>query len=695
MSHLRTILLATVLLTCLAAPPAQAAPEQVSIIMDDDQLLYRGDRTATRTLVTARSLGAEAVRVTVLWRVVGEGARLSNKEIERLKTDALRDKARAQRKRFKPADPRTYPTRNWDRYDTVVKEAQKLGMRVYFTITGPGPSYAHRIAPPSQRANAGTYRPYPSRFRAFVQAVGTRYNGRYRDENGIRGALPRVSLWSIWNEPNQPGWLSPQWESVDGQVVPTSPAIFRELYFAGRQGLQLSGHGGDAILLGETAPLGSPKRGPRNGIRPVPFLRELVCVAPNGAQYAGPDAAAAQVRPVRALRAAEGDGATRTIRTRRRARRRSGRACPTTSRSRTSPRSASLLDTLAAQSGGKIPAGLPILLTEFGYESNPPDPRNGIPLLRQAQFNQLAEFLAYNNPRVTATTQFLIRDAAPLTRSPTTGKAHAKGSRAVLVHVPVGPLQPEGPREAGRVRLHVPARDLQPGRPGHDRLLGAAALPPQRRRPHRRRRGLLAPDAQQQAVRPGRLDAGGRAEPDVLPRLLRGLVPDAGTRRRVLRGLPRPGEGQDHPPVADAQGLSATRATRFGGRARRPAALDLRDEPCGLALVELAAALERLVAQRVAAAVDDRQQLAARRLVRERLWVRLDVGAQDVRGRARRRARSASLCARRAKRSRRFGCASQTICVACHRSLTRLRHACRFSGVGSSCATRIALRPRR
>ena len=38
-----------------------------------------------------------------------------------------------------------------------------------------------------------------------------------------------------------------------------------------------------------------------------------------------------------------------------------------------------LLDTLAAQSGGKIAADLPIFLTEFGYESEP-DPRNGIPL---------------------------------------------------------------------------------------------------------------------------------------------------------------------------------------------------------------------------------------------------------------------------------------------------------------------------
>ena len=214
MTTFRRLLLATLLLTCLAAPAAQAAPDQASIIMDDDQLLYRGDRTASRTLVTARSLGAEAVRVTVLWRVVGEGARLSNREIERLKTDKLRDQARAQRKRFKPADPRTYPTRNWDRYDNLVKTAS--------AARDAGVLHDHRARARAtrtgsrRRASAPTpARTSPTRraFAASSQAVGKRYSGTYRDENGIRKTLPRVSLWSLWNEPNQPGWLSPQWEN--------------------------------------------------------------------------------------------------------------------------------------------------------------------------------------------------------------------------------------------------------------------------------------------------------------------------------------------------------------------------------------------------------------------------------------------------------------------------------------------------
>jgi hypothetical protein len=424
---LRRLCMFTVLLGCLCAPAARASDDQASIMMDDDQLLYRNNVTQTRTLVTMRSMGVDAVRATVLWRNVAQGAALSNKEIERIKGATNRDKARAQRARFKPADPRTYPTRNWDRYDNLVKEATRLGMRVYFTVTGPGPNYAHHIAPPAQRANAGTYRPYPSRYRSFVQAVGLRYSGTYKDENAIRKVLPRVSLWSLWNEPNQAGWLSPQWEKVDGVTTPVAPMLYRELYQAGVEGLERSGHGSDPILLGETAPLGSDKTGPTNGLRPVPFLREMLCLKPDGTPYEGADAARRRCQDFVKNPTLKATGFAHHPYTK--------KAAPTIAPKNPDEITIAnigtlgpLLDTLSAQSGGKIAAGLPIFLTEFGYESVP-DPRNGLPLMRQAQFNQLAEFLAYNDPRVAATTQFLLRDAPPLKRSPVTGKAYKVGSR--------------------------------------------------------------------------------------------------------------------------------------------------------------------------------------------------------------------------------------------------------------------------
>ncbi len=427
MSLQRLAIVAALLAGLFGPAAAQASDQQASIMMDDDQLLYRDNVTQTRTLVTMQSMGVDAVRATVLWRNVAEGADPTNAEIKRLKGKKARDKARAQRKRFRSNNPRTYPTRNWDRYDNLVKEAAKLGMRVYFTITGPGPHYAHQRAPKSQRRNAGTYRPKPSQFRKFAEAVGKRYSGTYRDENAIRKPLPRVSLWSLWNEPNQAGWLSPQWEKVKGKNVPVAPVLYRELHQAGVAGLEKSGHGRDAILLGELAPMGSTSTGPRNGLRPVPFLREMLCLAPNGTPYTGDDAARRNCddfvkNPTLKATAFAHHPYPK-------------KAAPTIA-----PKSPDeitmgnigslgpLLDALAIQSGGKIAGGLPIFLTEFGYETKP-DPRNGISFDRQAEFSQLAEFMAYQDPRVGATTQFLLRDAAPLTRSPVTRKKYRKGSR--------------------------------------------------------------------------------------------------------------------------------------------------------------------------------------------------------------------------------------------------------------------------
>ena len=417
--RLRTIALAALILMTLSVPAAQASPDQVSVMMDDDQLLYRDDKVRGRTLVQMKALGVDVVRATVLWKTLAEGAALTNKEIGRLKGSKAKRRARAQRSRFKAKDPRTYPTRNWDRYDNLVKDAAKFGMRVYFTITGPGPAYAHSKAPASQRSNAGTYKPIPARFGDFVEAVGRRYSGTTRDENASKRALPRVSLWSIWNEPNQPGWLTPQFEKRDGQVVPAAPSLYRKLYHAGVQGLERTGHNLDAdgIFIGETAPLGSDQQGPRNGMRPVPFLRELLCLKADGTSYDGADAARRDCEdfatggPLKATAFAHHSYTKKIAPTK-------APASPDEITIANIGALGPLLDAMSEQSGGKIPSGMPVLLTEFGYESNPPDPRNGISYAKQAQFNQLAEFLAYNDPRVQATTHFLLRDVAPLKRYP-------------------------------------------------------------------------------------------------------------------------------------------------------------------------------------------------------------------------------------------------------------------------------------
>jgi hypothetical protein len=409
---LRRLLLATLLIALCWPTTAPASTTQESIMMDDDLLLYRGDHARARAITHMRQFGVDSIRVTVLWNYIAQGAKMTNAEIRQLKSPAARKRARKQRKQFKPENPRTYPRRNWDPWDNLLKEAAKLKMRVHFTVTGPGPTFTHRKAPRSQRANKYSYKPVASRFRAFVKAVGKRYSGTYKDENAIKQPLPRVSRWSLWNEPNQSGWLSPQWEKRGGKWVAASPALYRSLYRSGVEGLTATGHGGDTIYIGETAPLGTSKRGYRNAIRPTPFLRELVCLNPAGVPYTGTAASRRSCGnfskgPLKAT------GFAHHAYTKKRA--------PTVKVAHPEELTMAnlstwgpLLDKLSSQSGGKIPKGLPITVTEFGYETKPPDVRNGISQAKQAQYNQLGDFLAYANPRVTGITQFLLRDVGPL-----------------------------------------------------------------------------------------------------------------------------------------------------------------------------------------------------------------------------------------------------------------------------------------
>ncbi|MDQ3676236.1 MAG: hypothetical protein M3401_05440 [Actinomycetota bacterium] len=399
----------------LLAPAAQASQNQSSIMMDDDLLVYRGHVAAQKTMTQMKSLGVDTIRVTVLWSVVAERARFTPAEIKKLKGKKARRAAKLQTKRFRGSSPKTYPQTNWDRYDELVRIARTVGLRVYFNVTGPGPTkWAHKKPPKSQRKLSKTYKPKPVYFKQFVTALGKRYSGSYRDENQGKGVLPRVSVWSLWNEPNQAGWLSPQWEKVGSKRVLVSPMLFRKLHQSGYAGLAKSGHGvgSDTILLAETAPLGSGKTTAKSPPLPTVFLRELACVKPNGSKYTGSAAKARGCNKFGPKLQANGYAHhpyTKNV--------------PTTTQPPAGgltmaniSQLGTLLDDLSAKTGGKIPADLPLWMTEFGFETNPPDPFNGVTLAEQAKYNQLGEFLAYANPRIASQAQFLLRDVLPVAK---------------------------------------------------------------------------------------------------------------------------------------------------------------------------------------------------------------------------------------------------------------------------------------
>ena len=399
----RSIVLALVLGALLAPAAAQANQSQMSIMMDDDLLVYRNDSTAARSLTQMKSVGVDTVRVTVLWETIAEFARFTKADMAKLKgtkNRRAREAARRQNRRFKPANPSTYPIRNWDRYDNLVRAAAQRNIRVYFNITGPGPKWAHAKRPKGSSAIARAYKPKAREFKLFVTAVGKRFDGTYRDENGTRAELPRVSMWSLWNEPNQAGWLSPQWEN--GR--PASPALFRKLYQQGYAGLVASGHraDNDIILLGETAPLGVDEKTGKSPMRPKQFLRELF----SGDLGSGLPASGYAHHPYTKNQSP----LQRDVH-------------PDSLTMANISELGELLDQMAA-STGKVPANLPLYMTEYGFETNPPDPFSGISYDLQAKYNTLGEYLAYVNPRIASQAQFLLVDGAPVRSKPKTSKSY-------------------------------------------------------------------------------------------------------------------------------------------------------------------------------------------------------------------------------------------------------------------------------
>jgi hypothetical protein len=71
----------------------------------------------------------------------------------------------------------------------------------------------------------------------------------------------------------------------------------------------------------------------------------------------------------------------------------------------------STIDALARRR--KLPRHLPIWITEFGYQTKPPDPLQGAPLKRAAAFMDESEWIAFRNPRVASYSQYTLLDDPP------------------------------------------------------------------------------------------------------------------------------------------------------------------------------------------------------------------------------------------------------------------------------------------
>jgi hypothetical protein len=355
--QLLTLLACALAAAALAAPTALASHSQPSFFEGSTELLSA--KTRPHALAQMQALGVKALRVELNWY------------------DVAPSPSSATKPPFEAINPGLYA---WGEYDKLISEAQAKGWKVLLTVTSPVPRWAT-----SNKKAPYVTKPDPKDFQEFMTAVGRHFAGR-------------VSVYSIWNEPNHPAFLLPQWNT---NGTPASPRIYRALYQAGYAGLQAAGEAKPKLLMGETAPTGYTKvnykreksKALLHDVAPLVFLREALCLnarykksgsctsltAIGYAHHAYTTAAGPLYKP------REKNDVTIGVLSR-------------------------LSNALSkAAAAHAVTSNLPIYLTEFGVQSKP-NRFLGVSVSHQAEFDAIAEKIAWSNGRVAAFSQYLLRD---------------------------------------------------------------------------------------------------------------------------------------------------------------------------------------------------------------------------------------------------------------------------------------------
>src|SRR5215212_10028149 len=359
-----------------SATSASAGRDQLTILQDDNQLIGANGNRRDATLDEWKSLGADVVKLRLDWRDISPDDKPAD-----------------------PSDPASYRGDKWQLYDRAIRSAQDRGMQVFLMLGGHAPKWAGESSP--EGLPNGVQRPSANLFQQFVQAAGRRYSGNYTAPAGDYRdplPLPRVTTWSMWNEPNLASWLSPQKEA---------PQLYRNLLYAGVDGLSATGHANDTILYGEMLPFARGNK--TSGVRrhPLEFLREVACVDKRFRPYKG---SSATKRGCDNFRPLPGTGIAHHPYTLS-----GGPRVKSPNKDDASigelSRLVSTVDKLRSRKRFASGARQAIWSTEFGFQSDPPDPIQ-TPIKKVPGYMSEAEWIAFKNPRVGAWSQYPFTDDA-------------------------------------------------------------------------------------------------------------------------------------------------------------------------------------------------------------------------------------------------------------------------------------------
>jgi hypothetical protein len=295
-----------------------------------------------------KSLRAGIVRITIDWSAI------------------------AKRRPAVASDP-SDPAYNWTALDNVVEQASENKIRVLGAIYG-----TPRWAGPAKNR-------LPRRvtdLRVFAFAAAQRYSGTFEvGEGDTLRTLPSIRYWLAWNEPNNPVFLKPQWKMVKRVWRPQSAFDYAKICSAVYSGVHSTGLAGQKVGCGSTGPRGNDApRSSRPSTSPLVFLQWL-----RRAGLKRFDAYAHH--PYYGNRLEKPT------------------TKPKSTKAVTLGNIGLLIKQLTRQYGRKR-----LWVTEYGYQTRPPDRAFGVPYTLQAKYVHQAYALARKTRRIDMFVWFLIRD---------------------------------------------------------------------------------------------------------------------------------------------------------------------------------------------------------------------------------------------------------------------------------------------
>jgi hypothetical protein len=220
--------------------------------------------------------------------------------------------------------------------------------------------------------------------RNFAVAAAKRYSGTYMGPDGK--ILPAVKEWLAWNEPNNPIFLAPQYRKTSTGWVMQSASDYAKICNAIYNGVHAALAVNERVACGGTAPRGNnDPSSSRPSVSPLAFLRAVKLAGlktfdawAHHPYYAGPSDTPT-TRPV------------------------TPKGAPATAV--TLGNLSDLIREVTRLYGNKR-----IWITEYGYQTNPPDPIFGVSWAKQAAYLTEAFAIARQNPRIDMMLWFLLKD---------------------------------------------------------------------------------------------------------------------------------------------------------------------------------------------------------------------------------------------------------------------------------------------